>query len=231
MGTPRSATPPRLPGATLAHLSSHPTAQSLPFFMATGTLVGEVLFVPSNELGCGDFPSQLPERRNPDLPLLLLVKRGDCFFVEKVGAGGLAGDGLSAAAAATAVQTGRATYALHPHIFPTPCPCPQTFYAQRAGAGGVVIFDHTQARRRLPRCSCCCCRARAVPTGMAALHCLSFTGPVAAPCIRSRWLHWQCLRLIRGSRSLCRRSTIKLHGSMRACSPAAPARLHEAPHR
>ncbi|EFN56501.1 hypothetical protein CHLNCDRAFT_144100 [Chlorella variabilis] len=45
-----------------------------------GTLGGTVLYNSSNGLGCREFDSPLPAG---DLPTVLLVDRGDCFFVEK----------------------------------------------------------------------------------------------------------------------------------------------------
>ena len=47
------------------------------------TLLGQIVYPVGNKNGCEPFAKQL-QGRDPALPVILLVSRGDCYFVEKV---------------------------------------------------------------------------------------------------------------------------------------------------
>ncbi|KAL4447912.1 hypothetical protein ABPG75_005131 [Micractinium tetrahymenae] len=79
----RITAPPQIAGAHDSAIGDFGTP------LYGGTLSGSVLFVPENRLGCSEFAAPLPA--GGALPPVLLVNRGDCFFVEKARYGQRAG--------------------------------------------------------------------------------------------------------------------------------------------
>ncbi|KAL4442405.1 hypothetical protein ABPG77_004989 [Micractinium sp. CCAP 211/92] len=82
-GSMRITAPPQIAGAHDSAIGDF----GVPLY--GGTLTGSVLLIPENHLGCSEFAAPLPA--NGTLPPVLLVDRGDCFFVEKARFGQRAG--------------------------------------------------------------------------------------------------------------------------------------------
>ena len=49
------------------------------------TLLAELIYYPDNADGCQPYPSLKDRGGGSDLPLIVLSRRGSCYFVEKVG--------------------------------------------------------------------------------------------------------------------------------------------------
>ena len=48
------------------------------------TLLAELVHIPDNADGCQPFPDLKQQGRRKGLPLIVLARRGNCYFVEKV---------------------------------------------------------------------------------------------------------------------------------------------------